>query len=429
MTIEITHVDSNFEREPLLRPFGFKGGYMREIWQSAALLQSQSGIRKIGLGTQNVLWSDARVFAGFSEAACNAMMYTVTDFALQHVCGMKYRTPVELLDSILDDVSDYAQKVTGDIDLKKTFVLNALVGLDNAAWLLYAAENGFTSFDKMIPEEYRPALRHRHPCVAAIPLISYGMPVSEVQALAESGSFFFKFKLGQPGTQEEMLEKDRARLRQIHQAIGSLETPHTRNGKLPYYFDANGRYESKETLLQLLDFADTIGALEQIALIEEPFPEDVEVTVQDLPVRLAADESAHTEYDALRRIEMGYSAIALKPIAKTLSMCLKIAKTAYIHSVPCFCADLTVNPILVDWNKNIAARLAPFPGLENMGLLESNGGQNYRDWERMKSYHPAHGAAWLDADEGLFQLSNLFYERSGGILEPSLHYEEMFLAN
>jgi L-alanine-DL-glutamate epimerase-like enolase superfamily enzyme len=429
MTIEITRVDSNFEREPLLRPFGFKGGYMREIWQSAALLQSKTGIHKIGLNTQNVLWSDARIFAGFSEAACNAMMYAVTDFALQHACGMQFSTPVELLEAIFDDVADYAQKITGDIELKKSFVLNALVGLDNAAWLLYAAENGFASFDQMIPQDYRRALRHHHPQVAAIPLISYGVPVEEIQKLVQSGYFFIKMKLGQSGTQEEMLQKDKDRLLQIHQAIGPLETPHTENGKLPYYFDANGRYESKETLLLLLEFADKIGALEQIALIEEPFPEDVEVTVQDLPVRLAADECAHTEYDALRRIEMGYGAITLKPIAKTLSMCLKIAKTAYIHNVPCFCADLTVNPILVDWNKNVAARLTPFPGLANMGLLESNGRQNYRDWERMKSYHPADGAGWIDVGEGLFQTSNLFYERSGGIFEPSPHYEEMFFAN
>ncbi len=51
------------------------------------------------------------------------------------------------------------------------------------------------------------------------------------------------------------------------------------------------------------------------------------------------------------------------------------------------CADLTVNPILIDWNKNLAARLKPFPGLE-MGLLETNGDLNYRNWEKMLIYHP-----------------------------------------
>jgi hypothetical protein len=64
--------------------------------------------------------------------------------------------------------------------------------------------------------------------------------------------------------------------------------------------------------------------------------------------------------DAAKRIEQGYSAIAVKAIAKTLSMTMRITQLAHEKKVPCFCADLTVNPILVDWNKNIAARLAPF---------------------------------------------------------------------
>jgi len=32
--ITIAEVSSDFEREPLIRPFGFKGGYMTEIWQT-----------------------------------------------------------------------------------------------------------------------------------------------------------------------------------------------------------------------------------------------------------------------------------------------------------------------------------------------------------------------------------------------------------
>ena len=39
-SLRIADVDSNFEREPLRRPFGFKGGYMSEIWQTAALAVS-----------------------------------------------------------------------------------------------------------------------------------------------------------------------------------------------------------------------------------------------------------------------------------------------------------------------------------------------------------------------------------------------------
>jgi L-alanine-DL-glutamate epimerase-like enolase superfamily enzyme len=221
-----------------------------------------------------------------------------------------------------------------------------------------------------------------------------------------------------------MLEKDKARLSEIHAAIASLETPYTRDGRLPYYFDANGRYQSKDTLRRLLDHAGRIGAFDRIALVEEPFPEGLEVEVGDLGVRVAADESAHTDRDAGRRIDLGYGAIALKPIAKTLSMTLRIARLAHERGVPCFCADLTVNPILVDWNKVFAARLAPLPGL-SLGLVETNGHQNYRDWEAMRRFHPCFGGPWTLPERGVFRLDDDFYARSGGIFLPSPHYEAM----
>ena len=234
-----------------------------------------------------------------------------------------------------------------------------------------------------------------------------------------------KIKIGQPGTQQEMLEKDKARLSEIHKAIGHYKSEHTKDGKLPYYFDANGRYEKKETLMKLIDHAKKIGAFEQIAIIEEPFPEEAEIDVSDIPVRLAADESAHTDKDALVRIQMGYKAIALKAIAKTLSMTMKIASVAKKNDVPCFCADLTVNPILIDWNKNIAARLDPFPGL-GTGLLETNGHQNYKNWQTMESYHPCKDANWRKTNDGVFQLDDDFYEKNGGVLMDSEHYQNMF---
>jgi L-alanine-DL-glutamate epimerase-like enolase superfamily enzyme len=255
--------------------------------------------------------------------------------------------------------------------------------------------------------------------------MAYGIPVEEITAAVDAGYFFMKIKIGQPGTQAEMLEKDKARLSAIHAAIGHARTPCTQSGKLPYYFDANGRYESKDTLLRLLDHAKAIGAFEQIALIEEPFPEEIEMDISDVPARVAADESAHTDKDALARIQMGYQALALKPIAKTLSMTLKIAQLAHERGVPCFCADLTVNPILVEWNKNIAARLAPFPGL-GLGLVETNGHQNYKQWDTMRSYHPAPDASWARAERGTFNLDRDYYARSGGVFLPSPHYEQLF---
>jgi len=423
--VSIQKVNANFEREPLRRPFGFKGGSLSEIWQTASLLESDKGTRKVGLGVQSVLWSDASVFAAHSENGGNALMFAMTEYALQLIKGQTFENPIMLLDDILEEVYAYGKKITGNDQLRKTFALNALVGVDNAAWLLYAADNGAEHFDRMIPEDYRPSLSHRHTKVASIPALGYGTPMDEIKALADEGYFIMKIKIGAPGDQQQMLEKDKAFLKDIHETIGLYETPHTEDGKIPYYFDANGRYDSKDTLLRFLDYADKIKALDQIALVEEPFGERNKDFVGDIGVVIAADESAHTDEDAKERIEQGYGSIAVKAVAKTLSMTLKIVKVAHEQNIPCFCADLTVNPILVEWNKVVAARLAPFKGM-NFGLQETNGHQNYRDWDKMKSYHPHSGASWTIDRDGVYPLGEDFYEKSGGIFDPSPHYDALF---
>jgi L-alanine-DL-glutamate epimerase-like enolase superfamily enzyme len=283
-----------------------------------------------------------------------------------------------------------------------------------------------------VPAEYRPALGYRHQSLASIPLMAYGIPLAEIVKAVDDGYFFLKVKIGsdpdKDGDQEKMLAWDMARVEAIHKAIGQREIPHTRNGRIPYYFDANGRYDGIDRLARFLDFTRKIGAFDQIAIIEEPFPEHYKVPVSGLGVRIAADESAHSDVDARERIELGYGAIALKPIAKTLSMSLKVAKVAHDAGIPTFCADLTVNPILVDWNKNVAARLAPLPGM-SIGVLETNGHQNYRRWPEMQSYHPACGAPWLETRRGLFSLDDDYYARSGTIFQPPAHYQAMVFAH
>jgi len=301
-----------------------------------------------------------------------------------------------------------------------------MVALDISLWMLYAQENGYKNFDEMIPAEFRQALGYHHQYVAHVPLMAYAIPLEEISQAVDQGYFFMKVKIGRPGTQEEMLEGDKSRIEAIHNLIGNRETPHTLNGKIPYYFDANGRYEKKETLEKLLDHAKKIGMFDQIAIIEEPFPEDADINVGDLGVRIAADESAHTAEDVIKRIQMGYKAIALKAAAKTLSMTMKMAKVAHENNIPCFLADLTCTPILVDWNKNVAARLSPFPGLKDMGLLESNGHQNYVNWKDLVSYCPYPDGSWIASRDGLFHLDKDFYEKSGGVLKSSEHYLNLF---
>ena len=424
--ITIESAACGFEREPMVRPFGFKGGYLTEEWIVSACLRSTSGKHGIGLGTQSVLWSDAAVFAANSEAGGNAIMFAMTQHALNLAKGMSFVSPVELNEALWPQVLEYGKKVACRDDLRATFALNALVAVDNAAWVLFARENGLTDFDSMIPAAYRPALAARHAKCASIPLFSYKVPVDEIKAAVDAGYFFMKIKIGQPGTQEEMLAKDMARVSQIHATLKDCRTPYTKTGKLPYYFDANGRYEKKETLLRFIDHLKKIGAYEQVAIIEEPFDEHADINVSDIPLRLAADESAHTVKDALERIEMGYRAMALKPIAKTMSMSMKIAQAAFEKNVPCFCADLTVCPAMVEWNKAVAARLPAFPGLGDLGLVETNGHQNFRNWETMRkdlAYETAH---WTRTEKGVFELDADYWKKSGGILEPMPRYEAMY---
>jgi L-alanine-DL-glutamate epimerase-like enolase superfamily enzyme len=422
--IKISHTDSNFEREPLF-PYRFKGSAITEAWQTVALMQAESGRHAVGIGTQGTLWSDKAVFQAHSTTGGNALMYAMTERALQLIQGTHFLDPVSLLEDILPEVYAYGIKITRNPALKKTFALNALVPVDNAAWLLFGEENGYKTFDEMIPDAYRPGLSHQHDKVASIPSFSVGASIADINDAADRGHFIMKLKTGAPGTQKEMLQKDIEFLTAVHKTLGPRETRYTQNGKIPYYFDANGRYEEKETLERFLDHAKKIGAFDRIAVIEEPFAEENETYVGDLGVRVAADESAHTVEDALVRIEQGYAAIAVKAIAKTMSMTMKIVQAAHERSIPCFCADLTVNPILVDWNKNVAARLAPFPDM-NLGLQETNGHQYYKNWEQMLAYHPMSDAPWVQTRDGVYPTGQEFYEKSGGILAKSPHYEAMF---
>ena len=174
----------------------------------------------------------------------------------------------------------------------------------------------------------------------------------------------------------------------------------------------------------LLAFAKEIGALENIVLLEEPFEEENKAFVGNIPVRIAADESVHSLKDVEERIELGYKAITLKPIAKTLSETLKILKKAWEKGVVCFCADLTVNPLLVEWNKNVAARIGTLPEMK-IGILESNGEQNYVRWEELYQAHPCAENTFARCNRGLYTLNEEFFAISGGIFQASPYYDAL----
>ena len=149
---------------------------------------------------------------------------------------------------------------------------------------------------------------------------------------------------------------------------------------------------------------------------------DSDIFVGDLPCCFAADESVHNIRDAEKKIAEGYRALTLKSIAKTLSVTLQMIEYAERAGVQCFAADLTVNPLMVEWNKNIAARLAPIKGMK-IGIVESNGAQNYVNWGAMKTYRPN---ANVRESEAIYHCGDAFYQ-SKDLFTESKHYLDLVM--
>ena len=415
MTITISRTELDVTREPFIKPFGFKGHSFCEKWICKVGLTSDTGQSASGLGGLAVLWSDQNVFTAHSEVGGNLIMASVLEHAMQIPKGMTFDTPLDLLDALIEPTYAYACRITNNDKLRRTFALNALVGLDNAAWNLYGLCQAVTTFDQLLPDEFRPALSARHDVLACVPTLSFNDSIDEVVQLVDSGHFILKIKIGSAGDPEQMLAADIERVRQIHEAVADRTTPHTTDGRIRYYLDANGRYPNVEMVQRLLDKATGFGMLDQIAILEEPLPEEVEQSVADLGVTVAADESLHDPKDVSLRARLGYRALALKPAGKTFSMTLRMAAEAQRLDMPCFVADSACTPRLMDWNRNVAARLAPFPGLKT-GMIESNGPQHYGRWDEMLAEHPCANAPWLESANGLFHLSEDFYTAAGGVL-------------
>lgn len=417
--IRICRANCNCEREPLKLAFGFKGSALTCLWQTVVGLESENA-RGVGLGVQSVLWSDAAVYRKDGEENGNRNMFALTEYAVSLCVGAEFSDPQELFDLLYPQVYTYAKEITGCEELRKTFALNALVPVDFAAWQLWAQENNKHSFEDISSFDGK-----RQSLLANIPLITYHTPVEEIRRMAENGTAVFKIKIGSDPMKNNdldlMLSWDKNRVAEIHNAVKDIVTPYTKSGRILYYLDANGRYDTKKRLLSLLDFIKEQGFLDRVVLLEEPFDEYNKIDVSDLPVCIAADESAHSLEDVKERSKLGYRALTLKPIAKTLSLTVRMADYARRQGMICFCADLTVNPIMVSWNQNVASRLNCLPGM-TIGVLESNGAQNYVNWEVMQGYHPMHDRSFAKSVGGLFYSDEEFYRLNGGVFEIPEHY-------
>ena len=270
--MRITSADLDIQREPFARPFAFKGSAFHEKWNLIVRLRDEAGTEAYGIGGLAVLWSDAQVFSTHTEMGGNALMVGTLERALQACLGFDWERPQDLLSAVRGVALDFAQVATrrGN-DLQPTFVLNALVALDNAAWVLWARRHGTAQFDQWVPDSARSALGQRQPRVALTPAVGYNMPDTQILQLLDDGAAVLKVKIGAPGNESEMVSGDCQSLRRLEPLIREARTPLTESGRVLLYLDANGRYQSKAALCQLLKEADRLHLLDRIAVLEEPF--------------------------------------------------------------------------------------------------------------------------------------------------------------
>lgn len=401
----ITHTAVTEQREPFARPFGFKGAHFHEKVNARVRLTDGDGHTAGGIGGLAPLWADARAFTAHGEDGANRIMFDILRFALDRARETTFNDPPALLGELLEPVHAHAIERTGVADLSRTFTLNALVGLDLAAWSLYAQREGITAFDGLIPPHAQPAMAARHQAVAHAAAVPYNLDAQGLTQVLADGVIVLKVKLGQAGDEQAMMEKDLARFRMIHEQVAQ------RGSKALYYFDMNGRYTQRATLDRLLDEAEQIGALRRIMLIEEPFDAAFVEDLTDVPVRLGVDESLHDVADIPPRVQQGYKAMAIKPAGKGLTVAFDMAAAAKQHNLDAFVADNACVPALVEWNMHVAARLPAMSPLP-INLIESNGNESYPDWDAQVK---AHGKSWLRPVRGRFLLPDDFHANAGGL--------------
>lgn len=415
--MKITGVKCVHQNEPFITPFSFKGNALTSAWISEVIIFSENQMG-IGVSIQSVLWSDSNIFVKYGEKRSNELMYEVTKYALGLLMDEDFENPRQIMGGLSEKCHSYIEKLMG-ISVSKTFVLNALVPVDMALWQLWARVNKIKNFDFVFKGQNKCSR------IVNVPLVTYKTSVDEVISLAEKGVCLFKIKLGADpdgdNDYEKMLAWDKKRILEIHNALKNYTTSYTENGRIAYYFDANGRYPDLETLKNLVNFMEENHIKERTVLFEEPFSPDSTLSVKDIDINFAADESVHDIKDVYERAKSGYKTLTLKPIAKTFSITIDMVEAALENGMQCFCADLTVPPITFLWNKCFASRLNFIKGMK-IGIIESNGAQNYVNWDKMLSY-----IGKYDETDAFYILENDFYENSDGIFEVCDFYKELIM--
>ena len=69
---------------------------------------------------------------------------------------------------------------------------------------------------------------------------------------------------------------------------------------------------------------------------------------------------------------------------------------------------------MVECNKQVASRIETLPEL-NVGIMESNGKQNYVNWNKLIKLSPLYNKLNLGEVNGVYTLTDEYFDLSGGI--------------
>ena len=140
----------------------------------------------------------------------------------------------------------------------------------------------------------------------------------------------------------------------------------------------------------MIDSLDRMKILEQVALLEEPFPPELRAEVSDLPVCLAADESLHDLSEVNERADLGYRAMAIKPAGKDPKQIPADGSGRPGAGNSLFCRRLGLHSPPAGMEQKRSGPPKAVPGLE-MGIIESHGEQTYKNWRGLVADLPIPG--------------------------------------
>ena len=61
------------------------------------------------------------------------------------------------------------------------------------------------------------------------------------------------------------------------------------------------------------------------------------------------------------------------------------------------------------------------PEMPGLGLQETNGWQNYKNWDTMMNYHPAKSEDWTITKNGVYPTEKAFFEMISPLLDKLIN--------